>query len=119
MHERLEDPDDEADFARRPIGELVARICQDLGVTPDWSLWEAEDWALGEAEAKLPGSPYARPGAVRRMLTPPWEKPVGGPPPPRLRWAGMGRGRDVRASTRQVGAAQHDDLFLTSPTSSP
>jgi hypothetical protein len=88
LFERLEDPDDEADFADRPVGELVARICHDLELTPDWSLWEAEDWAIEEAEAKMPGSPYAGPGAVRRRLTAPWERPYKEPLPP----AGRGRG---------------------------
>ncbi|MDB5464527.1 MAG: hypothetical protein JWP23_2916 [Phenylobacterium sp.] len=59
LDERLADGDEEADFAERPIGELVARICRDLGVTPDWSLWHDDDWAIEEAAAKAPGSPYA------------------------------------------------------------
>jgi hypothetical protein len=46
LTERLETDYDDADFADRPIGELVARICRDLGVTPDWSLWQDEDWAI-------------------------------------------------------------------------
>ena len=58
LEERLVDRDD-TDFADRPIGELVARICRDLGVTPDWSLWEDEDWAIEEAAARPRGSPYA------------------------------------------------------------
>jgi hypothetical protein len=61
LEERLADRDNEADFAERPIGELVARICRDLGVTPDWSLWEDEDWAVEEAAARPPGSPCAAP----------------------------------------------------------
>jgi hypothetical protein len=59
LQERLDDGDEEADFADRPIGELVARICRDLGVTPDWSLFEDEDWAIEEAGARPPGSPFA------------------------------------------------------------
>ena len=73
LHERLEDPADEADFEDRPIGELIARICRDLDFTPDWSAWELDDWALDEAEQRTPGSPYA-PTTGRRRLTPPWEK---------------------------------------------
>ncbi|MDB5435710.1 MAG: hypothetical protein JWR47_1967, partial [Phenylobacterium sp.] len=46
LTERLETDYDDDDFADRPIGELVARICRDLGVTPDWSLWQDEDWAI-------------------------------------------------------------------------
>jgi hypothetical protein len=59
LDERLEDAND-TDFADRPIGELVAAICRDLGVTPDWGLWEDEDWAI-EALAAEPAPPDQRP----------------------------------------------------------
>jgi hypothetical protein len=49
LYERLVDPRDDAGFADRPIGELVAGICKALGVTPDPSLWEDEDWAIEES----------------------------------------------------------------------
>jgi hypothetical protein len=49
LDERLDDGVYDFDFAERPVGELIARICRDLGVTPDWSLWEDEDWALKAA----------------------------------------------------------------------
>ena len=57
LTERLESDYEDADFTDRPIGELVARICRDLGVTPDWSLWQDEDWAIEArgAAASLPG----------------------------------------------------------------
>jgi hypothetical protein len=46
----------------RPIGELLAHICHDLGLTPDWNDWRGEDWALEEAEAREPSaSPFAPP----------------------------------------------------------
>jgi hypothetical protein len=57
LYERL--GDDEVDFTDRPIGALVAKICRDLGVSPDWSQWAAEAWAVDEALARAPGSPYA------------------------------------------------------------
>jgi len=59
LAERLEE--DEA-FAYRgnwSIGEAVALICQDLGLTPDWDRWEKRGWARREAEESPPGSPYA------------------------------------------------------------
>ena len=43
LDDRLEDPDDDLDFAELPIGELVARICRQLGVVHDPSLWQDED----------------------------------------------------------------------------
>ena len=45
LNERLADADD-GDFADRSLGEIVAAICRDLGVTIDWSLWEDEAWAI-------------------------------------------------------------------------
>jgi hypothetical protein len=63
LTERLETDYDDADFADRPIGELVARICRDLGVTPDWSLWQDEDWAIEARGA--PASPPAKPRGER------------------------------------------------------
>ena len=59
LDERLSDPKDKDDFTDLPISELIARVCRDLGMIPDWSLWEEEDWAIEEAEARTPGSPYA------------------------------------------------------------
>jgi hypothetical protein len=52
LDERLEDADD-TDFADRSVGELVAGICRDLGVTPDWGLWEDEDWGIEAAGVAL------------------------------------------------------------------
>jgi hypothetical protein len=60
LDERLDDDEGGADFLDRPLGELIAAICRDLGLTPDWSLWVNEDWAVQEAKAKPPGSPYAK-----------------------------------------------------------
>jgi hypothetical protein len=81
--ERLEDGDEEADFADRPIGELVARICCDLGVSVDWSLFEDEDWAIEEARTRPPGSPFAAGSAAgapdEAPPDPPW--PAHDPPP--------------------------------------
>jgi hypothetical protein len=61
LDERLDDPSDDADFAERPLGELVAAICRDLGVTLDWSLFEAEDWAISADPAAPPGVPRLTP----------------------------------------------------------
>ena len=48
-------------IGQRPLGETIALICEALGVTPDWELWEDEDWAQAEAREDAPGSPYGRP----------------------------------------------------------
>jgi hypothetical protein len=49
LTERLDDPETEADFGDRPIGEIVAGICQDLGITPDMPQWPAALVAIDRA----------------------------------------------------------------------
>ncbi len=60
LRERLVDHEgnEDAEFADAPIGVLVARICRDLGVTPDWSLLQGYVWAIEEAATLPPGSPF-------------------------------------------------------------
>lgn len=48
------------DFLARPAGELVARICRDLGLKPDWTRWD-HDWAVEAEAADL--APRVRPPA--------------------------------------------------------
>ena len=48
--ERLDDDDIYRDVQSRPIGELVARLCQDLGLDPDWQRLSQEAWAQDEIE---------------------------------------------------------------------
>jgi hypothetical protein len=56
MCEHLEDEDVYDDYSRRPTGEIIALICKDLGLEPDWSRWEGRDWAV-EAAQTLPSGP--------------------------------------------------------------
>jgi hypothetical protein len=62
LDERLADREDDDDFLDRPVSELVARICKDLGVSVDWSLWEDEAWAIEEAAARKPALSGEAPG---------------------------------------------------------
>jgi len=59
MLDLLGDDGDYEDMADRPIGETVARLCEALELTPDWSRWAEEDWAIEEARTRAEGSPYA------------------------------------------------------------
>jgi hypothetical protein len=59
LNERLDDRDD-TDFTDRPLIEVVAAICRDLGVTFDPSLWQDEDWAI-EDPSPPPGPLTAQP----------------------------------------------------------
>ncbi len=54
----------EYDYVRRPVGAVIARLCEDFGMEPDWSLWANEAWAIEEAQTNAEGSPYAEGGAA-------------------------------------------------------
>jgi hypothetical protein len=56
--ERLDDDDIYRDVLTRPVGELVALICKDLGVDPDWPQLAQEAWAQDEIERGGEGSPF-------------------------------------------------------------
>jgi hypothetical protein len=60
--ERLDDADVYGDVLTRPMGEIIARICADLGLRPDWEGLAHEAWADAEAATAAPGSPFAARG---------------------------------------------------------
>jgi hypothetical protein len=69
IDERLADLDD-TDFTHRPLIEVVASICQDLGVTFDPSPWQDEPWAADKppqschpGQGPPSGPPSRDPGA--------------------------------------------------------
>ena len=68
LSERVEDAD-ATDFADRPLGEIVAAICRDLGVAVDWTLWE--DPALGRGSAWPRRGPNAPPPDLPATATRP------------------------------------------------
>jgi hypothetical protein len=57
--ERLDNDDIYGLVATRPVGELVAMICEDLGLQPNWDHLAAEAWAQAEIESGSEGSPFA------------------------------------------------------------
>ena len=57
--ERLEHDDIYGDLAKRPVGEIIALICRDLDLSPDWTRLAAEAWAQEEIESGAAGSPFA------------------------------------------------------------
>jgi hypothetical protein len=57
--ERLFDRDITGELEGRSIGELVARICADLGLPAPWRTLAEEAWAQAEIVQRPPGSPYA------------------------------------------------------------
>jgi hypothetical protein len=87
LEERLQDRED-TDFLDRPVGELVARICRDLGVTANWSLWEDEDWAIAEGVTARPAGPgVPEPTVLHTAAAGPPPRPPDNPPP-RPYWDG-------------------------------
>ena len=80
LRERLEDAEIDDEIGDGNVGDIAARICRDLGLTADWSLWQNEIWfategwklcddedaedeeAAGEAEAEAaaPAEPQPR-----------------------------------------------------------
>ena len=56
------------DFDDLQLRETVLRICADLGVTPDWSRWEAGHWATPDTTPKTAPQVQAPPP---RSLPPP------------------------------------------------
>jgi hypothetical protein len=55
--ERLDQDDFYGDILARPVSELIAAICQDLGLDPDWPRLAEEAWARREMAGERPGWP--------------------------------------------------------------
>ena len=85
------------DFDDLQLRETVLRICADLGVTPDWSRWEAGDWATPDATPKTPAPVQAPPP---RLLSPPVHK---GRPGLRMRVPDTALARALLAGQDTVG----------------
>jgi hypothetical protein len=92
VKEWLWDSDDDADFADRPIGEIIARICADLHIPFEAEKWETQRWAREERRAGPPGSPFARPVTELDEDDPPDCKAADPPAAPARRRAAAGRG---------------------------
>ena len=50
--ERLDDEDQYGDVLDRPISDLVASLCKDLNLHPDWTALSQEPWAIAELESR-------------------------------------------------------------------
>ncbi len=57
--ERLDHDDLYGDILTRPVSEIIALICKDLGLEPDWPQLAEEAWARAEIESGAAGSPLA------------------------------------------------------------
>jgi hypothetical protein len=79
VRERLEHDDIYGDVLARPVGELVAMICRDLGLSPDWVRLAEEAWAQDEIEGGQAGSPFI--AARWPPPSPPGHDAAPAPPP--------------------------------------
>ena len=61
LSERLDEEDIERDLDICPTSDLFGRICQDLGIEPDWERLGRMFWALEEARRNVPGSRFTGP----------------------------------------------------------
>ncbi len=57
--DRLDEDDCYGDVMMRPVSEIVADICRDLGLDPDWSRLAQEAWAREEVRSGEAGWPLA------------------------------------------------------------
>ena len=82
--ERLDQDDIYKEVASRPVSELIAIICRDIGLDADWPRQAQEAWVQKETAAAGGGSPF---GALAAQdLEPagadPRRRPLGRPPDP-------------------------------------
>ncbi|CAN7213580.1 hypothetical protein LJR219_000685 [Phenylobacterium sp. LjRoot219] len=75
-YERLEDDDIYGELTARPVSEIIARVCHDLGLAPDWTRLAEEAWAQDE----LAGGSVGAPLTAIRWLDPPGPEPSGDDP---------------------------------------
>jgi hypothetical protein len=55
--ERLERDDIYRDVLARPASEIIADLCRDLGLTPDWPVLSRQSWARREMAGEVVGAP--------------------------------------------------------------
>jgi chorismate mutase len=55
--ERLEHDDIYGDLMARPVSEIIALVCRDLGLAPDWSRLAEEAWAQEEIDSGVAAAP--------------------------------------------------------------
>ncbi len=90
LDERLEDDEAYADLDNVPIEQVVRRICKDLCIEPDWSLWDGDRWRKApftrppHSQYRLPSRRRIRWDEDRNGWTydPPQPEPAELPPPP-------------------------------------
>jgi hypothetical protein len=77
--ERLDQDDIYGDVLARPASEIIARICHDLGLEPDWPALAQEAWVQDEIKGGAAGAPLAALRAQGQPSRAPAPAPI--PPP--------------------------------------
>jgi hypothetical protein len=85
--ERLFDADITGDLLDRPVQDLIAEICRDLGLSPDGAEMQGEAWMQGGPTPRSPARPSACPASAS-AASPSWASQAG---PPGARTASPGR----------------------------
>jgi hypothetical protein len=70
VRERLDHDDIYGEVLTRPVSELIAAICQDLGLDPDWTKLAQEAWARTEMAGEAVGWPLAGLASSQEELLP-------------------------------------------------
>ena len=65
LDERMEDDIAYDDVEGPPLREYVERLCNDMRLSPDWSLWTGEGWPPKPLFCRPKASPFARPSRTR------------------------------------------------------
>jgi hypothetical protein len=89
LRERLSERDLFGPLMFRPLREVVARICADIGLAPDWSQWTGEGWSADYTPPRGPDWPLpwkprrarVRQALARTLAGLPPEPAVAAPPP--------------------------------------
>jgi hypothetical protein len=71
LRERLSERDLFGPLMFKPLREVVARICDDIGLAPDWSRWEGEGWSADYSPPQGPDWPLPwkpRRARIRQVL---------------------------------------------------
>jgi hypothetical protein len=84
-YERLEHDDIYGDIAALPVSEIVARVCRDLGLEPDWARHAEEAWTQGQTGAEAPAR--GQPLILRWLDAEPVAAATPDPPAPERRAA--------------------------------
>ncbi|HVY33958.1 MAG TPA: hypothetical protein VG960_06010 [Caulobacteraceae bacterium] len=69
--ERLDQDDLYGDVLTRPVSELVAQICKDLGLEPNWPQLAEEAWAKADLNTGVAAAPLAAVVAEHAQTRPP------------------------------------------------